>query len=146
VGPDKRNVLAWWREPEEWFVAFSHETSHRWVRPWWAGRYLHVSAIGLVERLGVWIAYNVTSHRTQIALLDDGEGHEALVDMLFACDVVKVPGGGLARGLPRLGFWCVPAVAHLVGVPSCALRPDAFLRDCLSHGGQWVIEHGEADG
>jgi len=38
----------------------------------------------------------------------------------------------------RLGFWCVPAMAHLVGCRTQALRPDGLYRAMLRQGGAVV--------
>lgn len=128
-----------WAEPEEWFLVFSTKAAASWIaRLPFAGKYRHVSALGYVSRLECWVAVNVGLDRTQVCLLPDADGRATLADHLFACDVVRFPGGGLGRPLPRLGFWCVPAIAHLAGVRTCALRPDTLYRHCLAQGGEVI--------
>ncbi len=123
--------------PREWFVVFQLHTRFRWLR-WMPGRYKHVMAFAHVAEAGVWILVNVGWDRTELVVIDDADVKEILTDLLYGTDIVKVPAGGMPRKLPHFGFWCVPAIAHIVGVKSSALRPDAFLRDCLAHGGEFI--------
>jgi hypothetical protein len=41
---------------------------------------------------------------------------------------------------------CTTVVGRLVGSRSCALRPDAFLRDCLAEGAEIVVDPGRKSG
>ena len=120
--------------PSDWFVVFRPYTRLRWLKWLPIGHHKHVMAFGWVEDAKVWIMVNVGWDRTHIAVMPDERMEAMLTEELFGADVVKVPAGE-PRRLPYFGFWCVPAIAHIVGVNSGALRPDTFLRDCLKAGG-----------
>jgi hypothetical protein len=51
--------------------------------------------------------------------------------------VAIAPAGPRPRWL-RLGFWCVPAMAHLLGLRGFMFRPNALYRACLAQGGAVV--------
>lgn len=127
-------------EPDLWHVVFWSHTDSRWVDRLVPGRFKHVSAFGRIGALGVWVFVNPTFARLQIALLPEGKlANSAMSEWLTdENEAISVPAtrGETARFWPWLS--CVSIVAHLTGVRSCALRPDAFRRDCLAHGGEPV--------
>ncbi|WP_165923541.1 hypothetical protein [Bosea sp. BK604] len=49
--------------------------------------------------------------------------------------MVVMPPAGERSPWFRLGFWCVPAMSHLVGLTSTVLRPDALYAACMKAGG-----------
>lgn len=122
-------------EPTQWFVCFQrHATA--WVERLPIGRYKHVAAFALVPYINTWIFVDVCLDRTSIKIAR-GDAAKVLIGA-FATDamVVQMPARSRTTLLPRLGGWCVPAVKHLIGLRSGALRPDALLRDCLRNGGE----------
>ena len=128
-------------QPKEWFVVFHRKTERRWVK-WLAwGRYQHVSAFGQVEKAGIWLFFEVMVGRTQILAVPDSQadqmlGHYAEQGLIVRM-VAPIPADDRMKLKP--GFWCVPAVAHLLGLRTCALRPDRLLRQCLANGGTIVV-------
>lgn len=125
-------------EPEVWYVAFWPESTRWWANWLSFGRFRHVSAFGWVSQAQCWLFFEVMSNRTEIRAVPAAFERHALAPILDHCTVLKMP--ALDRGDLRVklkpGFWCVPAVAHLIGLRSCALRPDALFRHCLAHGGE----------
>lgn len=129
-------------EPLEWFVVF-HRKSTRWWVKWLAwGKYEHVSAFAEVKKAGIWLFFDIMVSRIRILAVPNDRadfmlGHysrEGLVVRMMA----PIPAD---EGMKlRPGFWCVPAVAHLLGIKSCALRPDTLLRHCLANGGTIVVK------
>jgi hypothetical protein len=134
-------------EPKEWFVVFSEDSPKWWVR-WLAwGRFKHVSVFGKVERSGAWVFYDVWLNRAQIMVVGDWEADAAIGYYASQGVIVRFP-----RLLAddhelslRPGLWCVPAVAHILGIRSCALRPDRLFRQILAKGGQIVSSKGRED-
>jgi hypothetical protein len=127
--------------PREWFIAFKRTTSLWLADRLSFGRYKHVSCFGPVPAVGGWLFYDFGKSAAAIAVVPDRRADDL---MGLACDRALV-----VRWAPPLvvtgwrlkpAFLCTSAVAHLTGVPSCALRPDAFLRDCLAHGAEIVID------
>lgn len=131
--------------PKEWFVVF-HRESARWWTKWLAwGRYCHVSAFGEVRSAGCWLHLEVFVGRLEVLAVPDAKADQLLARLASQGCIVRMPAVPLDDVGIRLkpGLWCVPVVAHLLGLPTCALRPDALLRQCLAHGGVMVVEDDE---
>lgn len=127
--------------PARWFVVFERATP-RWVRWLAMGRWSHVKAFAWIGgETRAWLFYDVGYDRTGISVMPDCPQANALIaewrssGPTVMVDVRTDPRFNIWR---RFGFWCVPAVAHLIGSSSCAVRPDAFLRDLIRAGGQLV--------
>lgn len=123
-------------EPERWYLIFETRAPARWLRWIAMGRFKHVSALGWLPEQRLWVHYDVRLGRTRVAVLPDCQAAADRVHELreHAVTVVFTPVADRRRWL-RLGFWCVPAMAHLVGVKGTPLRPDALFRLCLEQGG-----------
>lgn len=126
-------------EPATWFVFFETRARSRWLSWLALGRFKHVSAAGWIPESGQWVFYDVSLGRSRIAVVTDGsmawEHIRAKRD--HAVTVAFTPRDERRFWL-RLGFWCVPAMAHLVGCRTQALRPDGLYRAMLRQGGAVV--------
>ncbi|MCC7047195.1 MAG: hypothetical protein IT562_10820 [Alphaproteobacteria bacterium] len=125
-------------EPQYWTLVFNRTTTHRWARMLACGRYKHVSAYAFLPAFRQWLFFDVHPHRTQIIVASDGRAALALIaERSQDADLmrIRVQNGRSVLG-GRVGFYCVPAVKHLIGLRSGALRPDALWRDCLKAGGE----------
>ena len=134
-------------EPKEWFVVFSEKAPTWWVRKLAFGRFKHVSVFGKVERSGSWVFHDIWLNRAQILVVGDWEADKALAHFIEHATIVRFPrmlADDHAVNL-RPGAWCVPAVAQILGIRSCALRPDALFRQLLAKGGQVVGSEGRRD-
>jgi hypothetical protein len=127
-------------EPSNWFVTFHELSERRWVNWLSWGRYKHVSAFGYCAMAQCWVFVDVLASRMRVRLASDD-----LADRLIAAEsasgmVLKMPPVDVDRKPLRLKplLYCVPATAHLLGLPMGALRPDALFRQCLAHGGKPV--------
>lgn len=124
-------------EVSTWFVCFDTTTPTWWVRliP---GRYKHVRAFGFVPLMGLWIFFDVALAGHSLFVARDGTPQcEAMIERWWnGCDVLKVKRSRGPAGLSRIGLWCVPAVAGLIGVRSGALRPDGLWRECVRQGAE----------
>ena len=123
--------------PEEWFVVFKKKSQTPWVN-WIPGRFKHCFAMAFVPELQCWLFVEFAfKSGTAVALLPNAHADAWLGE---ACEDAVVVGihAGMARGV-GLGLWCVPAIAHIIGLNSCALRPDGLFRDCLRNGGRVII-------
>lgn len=96
----------------------------------------HVLAFWFDARNETWIIYNVCGDRTAISLLHGQEFDRWLaIRRRAGSRILKVPPGiDNAKRLLRAPFFCVSAVAHVVGTKSRALRPVALWRDLLKEG------------
>lgn len=131
-------------EPDVWYLVFEETTPRWWLR--WVGRFKHVMAIGWVAHQRVWLVYDVSLGRSRVAVLPDCPGTDQEIARLMeeATWLALTPRETPRFHWLRIGFWCVPAVSHLVGIGGCALRPDAFFRDCLRHGAE-IVTYGDRE-
>jgi len=129
-------------EPKEWFVVFHRDSLRQWVN-WLAwGRYKHVSAFGRVPWSGDWVFFDYLTGRTRVLMVPDEKSDRFLAHYAKMGKIVKMPAPNPDdEGMKfKPGLWCVTAVAHLLGLRTCALRPDALLRHCLANGGTIVVD------
>ncbi len=127
-------------EPKEWFVVFHEETDKWWINALACGRFKHVSVFGKVERSGSWVFYDFHSDRAHIMVVGDWEADIAIAYYSQCGPIVRFPRllADAPKTMLRPGLWCVPAIAHLIGLRTCALRPDALYRQCLAKGGELI--------
>lgn len=124
-----------------WYVAFFNDERRHWWSPLCRDGFRHVAAFGVDAEAGVWLLYDVTLNRTILRALSAERLH-AWVDALPANARIlhfETPRDPVGTDL-RVGFWCAPAIAHLVGVRSRALRPEALYRDLLAQGARPAFE------
>ncbi len=149
--PDMRAAI---EQPEFWLVAFHEAAGTPWVN-WVPGRFKHVSMVAYFRDARSWVVYDPALVGTRVVLYADTDaGLNELGLWLDDALVVRMPArtqdvalmrtqGGAPLGLGRVGFWCVPAVRHALGLRSRALLPDGLLRDCLANGGTIAMQPGE---
>lgn len=126
-------------EPMSWLLVFHRRCTTPVLNRLVIGEFKHVSAAGWIEAAESWVFYDPSLNRTQILVMPDRTGTVAYSSIAVGNAVLRMP--VLARrGSARLGFWCVPAIKHLVGLRSGALRPDALWRDCLANGAEIVSQ------
>lgn len=131
-------------EPTDWHIVFHAHSPKRWIRWLAMGRFKHVSCFGFVERAQSWVFFEFHLDRTRIMVVGDHEADIMIGEFIHGNTVVRLakPLGQELNINMTAGAWCVPAVAHIVGVKSCALRPDAFFRQCLAKGGELLFGEG----
>jgi len=128
-------------EPTEWFVVFHPETKMRWLALLAFGRFKHVSAFAYCPGFKAWLLYDTQWGGTRLILFPAATAKATLMQYTAGCAVVKI-----ARALQpmgptgRVGFNCVTAIRHLLGVRCAMYRPDALYRYILQHGGQRIDE------
>jgi len=124
-------------EPTVWFLIFEERSRSWWVDLLAWGRFKHVTAVGWVSDQRLWLFYDVSLGRTRVAAMPDCPGAWEIIAAMREQAVTLVMPPGRGRNFwARIGFWCVPAMAHLVGVRSHAMRPDRLFAHCLGQGGQ----------
>jgi hypothetical protein len=125
--------------PETWILVFNRECSKSWLGRLVPGRYKHVRAYTWLPWVKAWLFYDVHLTGTTVAVVPDGDGAKiALWQFTHRADLMRIKVQGRKRA-PLLG-WCVPAMKHLIGLRSGALRPDALWADCLAAGGEPSFE------
>jgi hypothetical protein len=127
--------------PQEWFICFSTRARFWWASAAALGRYKHVSCFAFVAAVDGWLFYDFGLNQTVVTVLPDRQANALIGAMADDALVVKwIPPLVVTGVRLKPAFLCTTAIAHLTGVPSCALRPDRFLRDCLAAGGKVVAE------
>lgn len=137
-------------EPADWYVVFDPFTRRRWLHWLALGKYKHVSCFGFIERAQSWVFFDFHLDRSRILVVGDHEADILIGEYSHRKTVVRMakPLGQELKINMAVGAWCVPAVAHIIGLPTCALRPDALFRQCLANGGEIMgrEEHGNEAG
>lgn len=119
-------------EPTEWFVVFRDRSASRLIGALTPGRRKHVSAFGYCPGVKLWLVYDVQLSGTRIMLMAQSE----VLAWVGDAELVKIARLGQRMGLSsRLGFTCVTAVKHLLGLRCVAATPDALYRHILRNGG-----------
>lgn len=129
-----------------WLVAFIDDP--RQSRRWWdlftRPGFRHVQACGWDADVKAWVIYSVFTDNTMVDVLPDGEMADAVIGGICAVSSAVLryePPAEPERGrMLRLGFWCVPAIAHLLGIRSCALVPHQLYRELLARGATRAYE------
>lgn len=119
-------------EPTEWFVVFHRKSVNRILSFLAFGEFKHVSAFAYCAGLKVWLVYDVQWSGTRVMLVDK----LSILALTDGCDILKVSRTGERMAMSsRLGFYCVSAVKHLVGLRCVAVTPGALYRHILRNGG-----------
>ena len=123
-------------EPDYWNIVF-HPSQTRTARIL-LGRFQHVSAFTYLAGFRGWMLYDVQWGGVRIAMFAN---LDALVAYTRDCMVVKFNRQYQHMSLlTRFGFYCVPAVKHLIGLSCVAVRPDALYRAIINNGGEIINE------
>jgi hypothetical protein len=131
-----REVPAFGVEAKRWTVVFHRKAENRFFAAIALGHFKHVSAFAWIPEFGIWTIYDVGFRRTRVVHLADGPAAQQILAAIVTGNAT-VTVDVRTTDLPwmRLGMFCTSAVAHLVGVRSGALRPDALYRHLVAKGG-----------
>jgi hypothetical protein len=123
-------------EARRWTVVFYREAENRFFSAVAMGHFKHVSAFAWLPELGIWTFYDVGFRRTRIVHLADGiAAHSYIAALVKGNCVVTIEPRTDNLPLIRWGMFCTSGVAHLLGMKSGTLRPDAFFRLLVRNGG-----------
>jgi hypothetical protein len=133
-------------EVTQWFVAFYPSCANRWLDRLVPGRFKHVNAFGWSENARTWVLYEVGLWGTRVFVFPAGRaGERELSAWTETASILRLDRAEKQPGMwLRLGFWCVPATRHLLGLRGGALLPDGLWRDCLRAGAK-VIHDASAE-
>ena len=130
---------------DEWHVAFFDRPGPTY---WWDAftrpGFRHVLAFGFDPDAKVWLFYDPALQGTTVDALAPDAAGKLITGITHAATVILrcKPAAETGR-LPRLGFWCVPAICHLLGYRPplrCALAPFPFYQHLLARGCQPSFE------
>lgn len=125
-------------EPAEWFVVFHRQAAARWIEWLAMGEFKHVSAFGYCAGVKAWVVVDVQWGGTRVWLGDQA----AMLEWSQGCVVLRLARTDAHMGLSsRLGFTCVAAVKHLLGLRCVAATPTQLYRHILRSGG--IPIHGQ---
>lgn len=117
----------------EWYAAFFDPPERHWWSRFLRPGFRHVAAFGYCPEMAAWVVYDVTLRRTWLQLLTSDQMDAWVAALPTHRTIVRLRARNDSAPA-RLGFWCAPAVAHLLGVASRALRPEALHRDLVALG------------
>ena len=123
-------------EPDYWNLVFHPSES---ILPRLTfGRFQHVSAFTYIPGVAAWIMIDCQWGGVRIAAIPR-------INMLVAytrgCAVIKFDRRYQRFALSsRLGFYCVPAIKHLIGLSCVAVSPDGLYRAVIANGGEVISE------
>lgn len=119
-------------EPNVWFLVFHRKSTNRVLSFLAFGEFKHVAAFGYCPRVGMWLVYDVTWTGTRVVLMDKA----AIIEWTRGCEILQVDKIGARMGWSsRIGFYCVGAVKHLLGLRCVAATPCQLYRHILRNGG-----------
>lgn len=119
--------------PRVWQVCFMGR-DRRFPWDWFlpAG-FRHAFLLGYVSEHNLWLCYDVLYRRTEITLLSPQRAgfllslaHDEGAVLNWPAPVVKS-----RQWIPRMGFWCIPAISHVLGLGCVAMTPKG-LHDYLA--------------
>lgn len=124
-------------QPQVWNLIFNRRPTSRWQGWLVPGEFKHVRAYAYVPGMHVWVFYDPHITATDIFLARDG-AHADVVKVWLGDDgeQISMKLQPTRRRWFPCGFWCVPAIKHLLGLRCGALLVDTLFADCLLHGGQ----------
>jgi len=126
-------------QPVRWVLCFQRTTESRWIRWLACGRYKHVCAFGYIAEVDHWVFLDWRISVVDV-IVARGTGADQMI-AYYTRDADMLGMTPQKRGLGlRLGFYCVPAVKHLLGIRSSALRPSRLWRDCIRQGAEILHE------
>ena len=123
--------------PGIWHVAFYSlpDAPPAWWERFSPFGFRHVLAFGFSVYSDRWMVYDVTRDRTIIMALHAADFTPWLAGLPEHRRILRLPLAVEPRASKlRLGFWCTRAVAHLLGIPSRALRPHGLYRELQARG------------
>lgn len=127
--------------PRFWEVCFvgkDRRAPWDWLLP---KHYRHVFVLGYVVEHDLWICYDVSCFKTEIAIHSNATAGWLL-------NWAREQGGHLTWPAPvvkqtfavRPGFWCVPAVKHILGLRCVAMTPKGLHDYLVRHGATPLTE------
>jgi len=126
--------------PDVWILVFQEKAQLWWLN-WLPGRFKHVLALSYVPAADCWLMFDPGQFRASVLVVPNGQDEEFLQVVLADHQALRIRGSECYRRW-RIGFNCTQAVAHIVGLSSCALHPDGLWRHCIANGAE-IIDHGE---
>jgi len=131
--------------PAFWYVVFRRSSTLRWLDRIVPGPWKHVLAIGYFPDARCWIAIDPMLCGFQVDVQRREEAGNFLDRIVGDGGVLRVEARrGPVRRLPS--FWCVPAIAAMVGSSSGALLPGGLWRDLVAEGAEIVPNDAETEG
>ncbi len=123
--------------PTRWLLVFDRQASSWWADLVAMGRYKHVRAFGWVAASDAWIFYDVQFGRTILSVARGDGARRLMLEWCGDADVLVVSNPGqkvhLLTRFP-VPLLCTTSIAHLIGLPGRALRPDALYRKAIRNG------------
>lgn len=122
--------------PLVWQVCFIGNDRKRFWDLVLAPGYRHAFLLGYLPGRDLWLCYEVLFGRTEISVMSPAVAAGILGLAVRQGGVLSWPAPGPQKPspFPRFGFWCVPAILHVLGLGCVAVTPRG-LHDYLKRRG-----------
>lgn len=102
----------------------------------------HTFLLGYLPGTDWWLCYDVLFFKTEISLVSGDKAGFLLNKAHLEGAVLNWNVAGFVKPdwRPRFGFWCVPAVKHVLGVRCVAMTPKGLHDYLLRNGAKPLIE------
>lgn len=130
-------------EPDIWNVVFHRKGANRFLEFLCFGEFKHVSAFAYCAGFRAWLVYDTELLGTRLRLLPHNPRSIATLTGYMRGNVTLTIGKEFEPKFSlaaRAGFYCVPAIKHLLGVHCRDPRPDGLYRAILKAGGKPIHE------
>jgi hypothetical protein len=128
--------------PVVWQVCFADRVRRApwdWICP---QNYRHAFLLGYLPGLDRWLCYDVLFFKTEITVLPGALAGRLLTTAQRQGGVLNWPAPGALKASwwPRFGFWCVPAIKHVLGLRCVAMTPKGLHDWMVRHGARPLVE------
>ncbi len=131
-------------EPPTWYVVFGQDSRAFWLDKILHPGFRHVMVFGWVPGRNLWLVYDVSLGRTTVGVVGKAEIEQWIGWARTRGHVLAWRNKRVRREVRwRAGFWCVPAIKHLLGLRCVALTPRQLYRWMLRNGAERVWQDGD---
>ena len=126
---------------EVWYVAFVDYGRNLWWHRFTTPGFRHCFAFAFDTMTGTWIVFDPTLEGFVVRPLPRS-AVDSLIAEVWAREgrILRCRAEGKAPPRPRVFATCVTVIAHLLGLPRCAVRPIGLYRMLLRRGAVPVFE------
>lgn len=125
--------------PPIWYVVFGQDANPHWIDRFLRPGFKHVFAFGYLPGHKIWIIYDVKLSATILGVIEKEDAARLIGWIVTSGRALEWKPRATQNTVRwRAGFWCVPAIKHLLGLRCVALTPWQLYRWMLKNGAKEV--------
>ena len=128
--------------PPIWYVVFGQDANPHLFDRFLHRGFRHVFAFGYLPGHDLWIIYDVKFSHTVMGVIEAGDAARLIGWIRNSGRALEWKSRKTQTVRWRFGFWCVPAIKHLLGLRCVALTPWQLYRWMLKNGAKEVWNDG----